>query len=179
MNRRILHPLLALGVLGLLAGCGGETGLTVRGSAEVDTGDAQTGFQFPEEVRIDEVEASAEGRVTGLCEMRQMRGEADDEDVWGVVVEIHRGGTVDDLGLTSLTVMQRTDAAAEEGRVEAELGATLYTSDAGGACSVEVDYAVRDSGMVGLIGTCEVQDPDGNPADVDLELHLVGCRVAE
>jgi len=178
MTRSILIATILTTALGLWTGCGGENGLTVRGSVEVDAGGAMTGFSFPNDVRIDEAEASAEGRVTGLCEMRQMRG-AEGEDVWGVIVEIHRGGTVDDLGLASLTVMQRTDAAAGEGRVEAELGTTLYTSDAGAACTVDIPYAVRDSGMVGLTADCEVRDADNDVANVTLELDLVGCAVAE
>jgi hypothetical protein len=178
MIRRILLPIVTIASFALLGACGGDNGLTVRGSVQADTGDARTGFSFPEDVRIDEAEASGEGRITGLCEMRQMR-RVDGEDVWGVIVELHRGGTVDDLGLASLTVMQRTDATPDEGRVEAELGTTLYTSDASGRCSVEIPYAVRDSGMVGLTADCDVQDADGNPATVALELDLVGCTVAD
>lgn len=178
MTLRTFLVALSTTVVAFVAGCGGENGLTVRGSVEVDTGDATTGFNFPHDVRIDEVEASSVGRVTGLCEMRRVRGR-DGEQTWGVVVEIHRGGVVDDRGLASLTIMQRSDAAPDGGRVEAELGTTHYASGAGGDCSVEMPYAVRDSGMVGLTAHCELRDASGETAAVQLELDLVGCTVAE
>lgn len=157
-----------LGSVLFLVGCGGDHGLTARGSVTAEADGRTTGFTFPSDTRIDVAGDGAAGLVTGECEMAQVG-----EDAWGLVVTIRRGATVDDLGLSSVTLMQRTDAEPSAGRVEAELGTTSY----GGACEIDVPYAVEDGGMVGLTGSCEVTDADGQTARVELELDLVGCTV--
>ncbi|MEQ9699289.1 MAG: hypothetical protein RLO54_15745 [Sandaracinaceae bacterium] len=158
----------------LLVACGGDHGLTARGSVTADADGRSTGFAFPDDTRLDVAGDGAAGLVTGECEMAKVG-----EDAWGLVVTIRRGATVDDLGLSSVTIMQRTDADPSAGRVEAELGTTLYSPAAGATCQVDVPYAVDDGGMVGLTGDCAVQDVDGNTATVSVELDLVGCTVID
>ena len=88
-----------------------------------------------------------------------------------------RGGMVDDQGLSSLTLLQRTDALPENGRVELELGTTPFASREG-ECRLDIDYLVEDSGMLGLSGGCETYDQAGRAASVSVGLDLVGCTVA-
>jgi hypothetical protein len=141
-----------------------------------DVGGTRTGFQFPEDTRLDQPDSgSALGLITGSCEMGRVAG-ADGSDQWGLVVSIQRGSTVDDLGLDSVTIMQRTDAEPTEGRVEAELGATSYTSGSAG-CVVELAYVSDDGGMVGLTGSCDVDDGGANTANIAIDLDLAGCTV--
>lgn len=177
MTRRILPTLALLGVLGALSGCNHDPGLTARGSVIADVGGTRTGFQFPDETRIDQPDGGgALGLITGSCEMGRVAG-ADGSDQWGIVVQIQRGSTVDDLGLDSVTIMQRTDAEPTAGRVEADLAATSYTSGSAG-CTVEFAYVSDDGGMVGLTGSCDVADEGGaNTANIAIDLDLAGCTV--
>ena len=177
MTRRILPTLALLGAFGALTGCNHDDGLTARGSVIADVGGTRTGFSFPDETRIDQPDAGgALGLITGSCEMGRVAG-ADGSEQWGIVVEIRRGSTVDDLGLDSVTIMQRTDAEPTAGRVEAQLGTAPYTSGSAG-CTLEIAYAVEDGGMVGLTGGCDVADESGaNSATVAVDLDLAGCTV--
>lgn len=160
-----------------LAACG-TTDLTARGEVIATFEGAMTGFTFEQDTRLEAPERDASlGLITGDCEMGRVLG-VDGEPAWGVVVEIRRGSVADDLGLASVTIMQRTDSAVEEGRIEVVLGVSQFASGAG-VCIVEILYAEADSGMVGLTGDCEVADIDGNTANVTVELDIVGCTVVE
>ena len=177
MIRRTLLVASLLVASAALGACGGDTGLIARGAVEVDTGTARTGFSFPNDVRIDGVDDTGVGRVRGLCELHRVYDDPSTEQ-YGVVVEILRGFESEEQGLASLTVMQRTDAFPEEGRVEVELGTTPYASR-DGECHMEIEYAVADGGMLGLSGACEVYDADGNAASAVVTLDFAGCAVVE
>lgn len=160
-----------LACLGLVA-CGGRDGLSVMGSVDVSDGDElHTGFPFPQETALDE--GGTPGQITGSCEMRRT---LDPElgPQWGVVA-ILRGETREGRGLSSITVMGRTNAPAGTGRIEAELGTTPYVSEEG-ACDVEVEYA--DGGEVGLAGVCGLTG-GGDNAVATVDLQFSGCEVAE
>lgn len=168
--------LLAASLLSLTA-CG-NTELTARGSVTATFEGAVTGFNFEQDTRLETpMRDAALGLITGDCEMGSILG-VDGEPAWGVVVDIRRGSDVDDLGLASVTIMQRTDLLPEEARVEALLGFSQFTSGAG-ACFVEIGYAEPDGGMVGLTGDCEVADAAGNTATINVALDIVGCSVVE
>lgn len=176
MMRRLslsVSSILVLAVAGL-AGCGGDDGLTVRGSVEVMGDELQTGFPFPSDVRIDGVDTSTS--ITGTCELRRLAVE-DELDHFGVVVEMHRG-TVEDRGLASITIMQRTDSLPEDGRVDLTLGTTAFASREG-ECQIDIDYVTGDGGVVGLSGACDTYDENGAVASAVIGLDLIGCTVSE
>jgi len=162
----------------LSLGACGSTELTARGDVVATFDGAMSGFTFEQDTRLETPERDASlGLITGDCEMGRVVG-AGGEPAWGVVVDIRRGGAVGDLGLASVTIMQRTDSAPSDGRVEAEIGLSHFTSGAG-ACSVEIPYAEPDGGMVGLSADCEVSDADGNLATLTVNLDIIGCTVVE
>ncbi|MCB9591949.1 MAG: hypothetical protein H6719_04385 [Sandaracinaceae bacterium] len=166
------HLLIAAALLSLTA-CG-NTELTARGSVTARAGSLESPFIFDQPTRLEVPERDAAlGLITGSCEMAKVA-----DDTWGIVVEIRRGGTIDDNGLASVTIMQRTDAEPGTGRIEAELGTTSFTSSAD-SCAIEVEYAEPDSGMVGLLGDCGLQDAAGNEATISVDLDLIGCTVLE
>lgn len=176
MTRRLLLSVSSILVLALagLAGCGGEEGLTVRGSVEVMGEELQTGFPFPSDVRIDGVDTSSS--ITGTCELRRLDVE-DELEHYGVVVEMHRG-TIEDRGLASITIMQRTDSVPEDGRVELALGTTGFASREG-ECQIDIDYVTGDGGVVGLSGACDTYDENGAVATAVIGLDLMGCTLSE
>jgi hypothetical protein len=171
--------ILALGSIAMLSACGGDDGLTVKGSALVvgTEPEFQTGFNFIEDTRIDVDDTSAEGRITGTCELLQTASE--DGPSWALIATILGGQVEEGLGLSSITVMQNTAAPIEEGRIEADLGGTSFKSTEG-ACSVEILYTVGDDdGLVGVTGGCEITDRDGNAVMATIDLDFVGCSVAD
>ncbi|MFK7989902.1 MAG: hypothetical protein AB8I08_28035 [Sandaracinaceae bacterium] len=175
MRTRLISTLLVACAM-LLGACGGDEGLLASGSVTVEGTDLSTGFSFPADVRIDGIDAGGDGRIRGTCDMNRVY-DIPQEDHYGVVVEILRGfESDDDRALTSLTVMQRTDAPAENGRIEVMLGTTAYTSREG-ECQMAVEYAA--SGMVGLTGACDVYDADGESVNTVVSLDLAGCTVTE
>jgi len=160
-----------------LSACG-NTDLTARGSVIATFEGASTGFQFDEDTRLEAPERDGTlGFITGNCEMAQVMGE-DGEPAWGIVVDLMRGRNIDDNGLSSVTIMQRTDAAPSAGWVEAQLGMVSFMSGAD-TCSVEMNYAEPDSGMLGMSGSCDLQDAEGNMASVAIDLDVIGCTVIE
>ncbi|MBX3272409.1 MAG: hypothetical protein KF729_19270 [Sandaracinaceae bacterium] len=169
MNR---HLLPALAAFSLLTACG-NTELTARGSVVATFEGAESGFSFAEPTRLEVPGDASLGFITGSCELARVG-----EGAYGVVVEIRRGGNIDDNGLSRVTIMQRTDAEVGTGRVEAELGLTQFTSGAAG-CAIEVPYAQPDGGTVGLLGDCEVRDTNGNVANLSVDLDIIGCTVLE
>lgn len=172
MRTRLISTLLVACAM-LLGACGGDEGLLANGSVTVEGTDLRTGFSFPEDVRIDGVGAAG---TRGTCEMNRVY-DIPQEDHYGIVVEVLRGfESEDDRALTSLTVMQRTDAPAENGRIEVTLGTTAYSSREG-ECQMAVDYAA--DGMVGLTGACDVYDADGESVSTVVSLDLAGCTVTE
>ena len=135
----LLVPAFTLLSASLLAACGGEPRTTAQGHVLVNTGTAMTGFELPSEVRIDDMEASTDGRLFGSCEIRQVL--ADEGDEFSVRLDLSRGGDIGDEGLGRISITQRTDARPEDGMVDLTLGATEFSSgDAG--CEIRVDYAV-------------------------------------
>ena len=83
------------------------------------------------------------------------------------------------LALSSITIIQNSAAEPSEGRVEAELGTTLYTSE-GATCTNEVPYALGgDDGVVAFEGACDLSDASGNTARANIDLHFEGCTVAD
>jgi hypothetical protein len=178
MNRTLFLSI--VGSLLLLTACGGNEGLTVRGEALVDVADPEThtGFgPFAVDTRLDTIEATSEGRITGSCEMRRTLDDAGMRS-WGVIARI-QAPTQPGLALSSLTLIQNSAAEPSEGRVEAELGTTLYTSETT-ACAIEVPYAIgEDDGVVAFEGTCDLADAAGNTARATIDLHFEGCTVAD
>lgn len=171
MLRRI-HLMLFVPVL-VLSACA-DAGLNAQGLVGVTTTDGTTrAFQFPNQTRLD---GTSPGRFTGSCMLRRMH-DAEGNEQWGTVVELRSGGTAagDDSPLTSVTIMQNTGSAPANGRVEIEMGGVLFTGESG-ECNVDMPYALPD-GVVGLEGSCQVADPDGNGATVAIELDLAGCDV--
>ncbi len=160
-----------------LTACG-NTDLTARGSVIATFEGAETGFRFTEDTRLEVPERDGTvGFITGGCQMAPVAS-ADGEPAWGIIVDLDRGTNTGDNGLSRVTIMQRTDAAPTAARVEAELGMVSFMSGADG-CSIEFDYATPDSGMIGMMGTCGVQDADGNTATVAVDLDIIGCTVLE
>ena len=158
-----------------LAGCEESDDLTARGEVTATLDGASTGFSLDHGHWREAPRAHASlGRVTGDCSMRRVAN-ADGQTSWGVIVSIRRGGEVDESRLASMTIMQRSDSRAEDGRVEAELGMTRFVSR--NRCSVEMNYADAEGGMVGLTSQCEVADAAGNAARVTVELEIMGCDV--
>ncbi len=168
--------LLAVALLALSA-CG-HTDLTARGEVTATFEGTSTGLRFNNDTRLEAPEGDASlGLITGNCEMARV-ADAEGEAAWGIVVDLRRGGSVEDNGLSSVTIMQRTDTAPDQGRIEAELGMASFTT-AAGTCGIDVPYASEDSGLVGLSGTCEVQDAEANVATITVELDIVGCTVVD
>lgn len=175
MRTRLISILLVASAM-FLGACGGDDGLLASGSLTVEGTDLSTGFSFPGEVRIDGV-AGEDTRTRGTCEMSRVY-DIPQEDHYGIVVDVLRGFEADesDRSLTSVTLMQRTDARAEDGRIEVTLGTTPYTSREG-ECQLAVDYAA--DGMVGLTGACDVYDADGESVSAVVSLDLAGCAVID
>lgn len=165
--------LVALALVSLSA-CG-NTELTARGSVVASYGGTERGFSFVENTRLEAPERDGlAGIVTGSCEMAPVG-----EGAYGIVVEIRGGNpTGDDFPLTSVTIMQRSDADPATGSVEAVIGESRFLSGAAG-CSVQVEYATPASGMVGLVGDCSVMNDAGDEATLSIELDLIGCTVLE
>jgi len=162
----------------LALGACGNTDLTARGEVVATFSGAMSGFTFPEDTRLEAPERDASlGLITGDCQMARVSA-ADGTPAWGVVIDIRRGGVVDDLGLASVTLMQRTDSDPTEGRVEAEIGVSPFQSGAG-TCSLEIPYAEPDGGMVGLSGDCDLTNAAGDTATVHAQLDIIGCAVVE
>ena len=168
------RPLLVALALVSLTACGSND-LTARGSVVASYGGTERGFNFPTDTRLEVSERdAASGIITGSCEMAAVG-----DGVYGIVVEINGGNpTGDDFPLTSVTIMQRSDALPESGSVEATIGESSFTSGSAG-CSIEVPYADADSGMVGLVGDCAVMNDAGDEASLSIELDLIGCTVLE
>lgn len=172
MHRRSLFA--ALLTAALLTACGGKIDLTARGQVGVTLSDGTpTGFAFSEDTRLDAPAESGAGLFTGDCEMAPLIG----GEAWGVVVDIRNGGTVEDNGLTAITIMQRTDELSG-GRVEATLGTRVFASDE--TCSVSIPYVSAQQGMVGVVADgCQLMAEDGSTAVVSLELDMTGCTLLE
>lgn len=180
----MLRPalLLSLGLALTGLGCAGRPGLTVQGFVTVEgTNEGQpltTELRFSRPVRLDVVDTTAEGRITGDCMVRRLLSDTAD-DPYGILVEIRSGlpeGS-EDQGLRSVTVMTRTDDDPSEGRVEVELLADAYQPTEAG-CALGLDWMENRAGLVGLSGACQVADDDGDALQVELELDLRGCDVA-
>lgn len=170
MKRRILLPLSAFLLLSACA----DPGLTAQGFVRVTaSGPTVRTFDLPSQTRLD---GSGPGRFTGTCHLLRTM-DADGNEQWGATVDIHSGGTNpgDVSPLTRFTVMQNSGAPLEAGRVEIELGGVAYTPIEG-ECSITMPYALGD-GVVGLVGACGVVSPNGDTADVELELDVTGCSV--
>lgn len=168
------HLLVAAAALVSLTACG-NTDLTARGRVIASYGGTERGFTFTENTRLEVPERDAStGFITGSCEMAQVG-----PDTWGIVVEIRGSGAPsDESPLTSVTIMQRTDAEPGTGHVEAVIGGETFTSGTEG-CAIEIPYAERDSGMVGITGDCGVTNDAGDEASIAVELDLIGCSVLE
>ncbi len=163
---------LAAGALG----CSNDHALSVRGAVVSETRGA---FTFDQDYRLDSPPEGFGSVFTGECEMARVGG-TDAEPVWGVVATIRRGNDIDDLGLASVTVMQRTDQDAADGRVEATFGVTEFTSANGATCNLEIPYLDDGSGgMVGVMGDCEVGDGNGATEQLTITLDLTGCTVID
>lgn len=172
-----IRPILLVSVLGgLLFGCSNDDGLSARGSVVSET---RGTFEFTQDTRLDGPPEGLDGVFTGSCEMAAVAPAEGDAEHYGVVMTIRRGNDVDDLGLAEVTIMQRTDADPGAGRVEAVFGMTDFTSDAAGPCTIEIPYAERDAGIVGLTGECTLADADGNEETVTIALDVTGCEVID
>lgn len=173
MTEMTRHATILASALCLVA-CGSSE-LTARGSVIATFEGATSGFTLLQDTRLETPSRDASlGLITGDCEMARV-ADVDGAPAWGVIVGLRRGGEITDLGLASVTIMQRTDNDPSAGRIEAELGVVQFTS--AGACTVDVSYASPDGGVVGLNGDCEVSDASGNLATVSVQLDIAGCTV--
>jgi len=174
------RQLLLAAALLALAGCSGNTDLTARGHVTATVDGTPRGFDFPNDIRLDAPEpGTAEGLITGTCEMARVEDLERGDSSWGVVFTLQGGiGATDDQPLTSVTIMQRSDADPAAAFVEAEIGGETHTSGAG-SCAVDVEYVTEDSGMVGIVGTCDVANDAGDTASIDVSLDIIGCTVLD
>lgn len=173
----VMSRYVALSLFAVLAfGCSNNEGLSVRGSVRsLNTGE----FNFDTDYRLDSPPEGYGSVFTGECEMAQVLG-VDGEPAWGIVATVRRGNDIEDPGLDSVTIMQRTDRALTDAHVDAVFGMTEYSSTGAGGCSVEIPYALPDDGgVVGLTGSCEVINADGNSETLDIALDFTGCDVID
>lgn len=173
----VMSRFAALSLLAVLAfGCSNNEGLSVRGSVRsLDRGE----FNFDQDYRLDSPPEGYGSVFTGECEMAQILGE-DGEAAWGIVATIRRGSDIDDPGLDSVTIMQRTDREATSAHVDAVFGMTEFTSDGAAGCEIEIPYSIaEDNGLVGFTGSCEVMDVDGERQQLDIALDFTGCTVID
>jgi hypothetical protein len=157
----------------LLAGCG-DGGLEAVGFARVTGPELDTRFELTSLTRLDDVDASAEGRLTGSCEI--VRERIDGAAQYGAVVDLRRTSDAEDQGLRRLTVMARSDDAST-GIVEATLGATLFQSTAD--CEVQVDWQNAGSGFMDISAQCDVEAEGRDALALDVELDFSGCTVID
>jgi len=176
MTRQLL---LAASLLAL-AGCSGNTDLTARGHVTANVDGTPRGFSFPNDIRLDAPEpGTAEGLITGTCEMAEVEDPERGDSSWGVVFTLSGGlNGSDDNPLTSVTIMQRSDADPSAAYVEAEIGGVSHASGSG-SCAIDIEYATEDSGMVGIVGTCDVTSDAGDTASMDVQLDIIGCTVLD
>lgn len=156
----IRNALVTLGAVFALAGCGGG-GLKVIGTADVTTATASSGFDFPQQVRLD----GGAGTVTGTCQISRSASGA-----YGVVVDLYGNSQAQGRAVRSMTIMGHSPAAP--GQIDAELGPDTFT----GTCNV-ITNVDESRGLVGLQATgCQISNA-GETASVDVNLNLEGCTV--
>lgn len=171
MGSVMTRKMLALASVLALAGCGGG-GLEVAGTVDIETLDpntgatAQTGFDFPDPVRLD----GGAGLITGSCVLT--RGATGG---YGVVVDLFSSDTnPEGRAIRSLTILTRSDEVT--GTIEAQLGQDDFTND---ACRIRVLGLDAGSGQISFSTSeaCELTGPDGETATASFELGLLRCGV--
>ncbi len=161
-----------LSVLALTA-CGRDASLSVEGRALLMVpGEAETGFDFPERVRLaEEGEAAPADAIAGSCTF----GETSSGDpVLRVSLEVPPMAMLEGIAMRRFSLRLPLEGAE---RSEAELTLTLAE---GGVSAGPSDECVLElvevrGGEASVMVDCGVMTSRG-PGDVDAELRFAGCR---
>lgn len=168
-------PLLGLALLLSLGSgaCARDDSLSVEGSALLQVpGEAETGFDFPERVRLaEEGVAAPADAIAGSCTLGET---AAGDPVLRVSLEVPPGTALEGVAMERFSLRLPLEGAE---RSDAELTLTLAEGGASArsaeGCALRVLYA-RD-GEAGVTVDCAILTPRG-VGDVDAELFFAGCR---
>jgi hypothetical protein len=169
IHRALLFCLLGLG----LTACGHDhdAHLAVRGSATVDLDGTESGFEFADDMLLEDDRIGRYDRIAGHCAID--RGAAGEPDVVSLSLSRPDGSTSGGEGVRSLVFRLE----GESTKVTAMMGDTEFSADGGAACTVTELYRDDHERIFGLESDCAVSDDAGRTAQVVADLHYAGCDV--
>ncbi len=175
MSIRVNPSLWLVPSLALAAGACSNTPahLSVKGTVQVDGGGTTTGFDFPNDTRLDDDRvASPDGNIAGHCTIKPGSGGVPDVVSVGVVRPNPPAG---DLGAHSFVA--RADAAGG-GQVTTIVGSDTFMGMGGGSCVVQLSYLDVQGRVAGVNVECDVASDAGATARLSAQLDFSGCTVS-
>lgn len=150
--------------------------LRAQGAAVVVLEDGtETGLALEDYTRLDDDRVSPlDGRLAGHCTI----GVSEDgfHDVLSVAISRTSDPDASDLGLRSIDVRLDTPTS---GSIEANLGGTRFSAEAGAECSLSRPYVERQDGLAAVMADCILKTDDGATATAMVDLQVAGCDVEE
>ena len=168
---RLLVP---FALIAVLAGCADDdpARLKVRGAATVALDGTSSGFDFADDVLLEDDRVGRYDRVAGHCVVS--RGATGEPDILTVGLTVPDSAPVMGEGVRSIEIRVEGPGVA---KVTAMMGETEFTGDAGATCTVTELYRRADEGVAGLEADCEIADATGRTAQASADLHFAGCSV--
>lgn len=148
--------------------------LRVQGVAVVVLEDGtETGFDFPNDVRLDDDRiAPADGRIAGHCTIGT--GGEGEHDVLHVGITRTVADAESELGLRGLVIRMDDPLSGE---VQAELGHASLSGSSEAECTLSRPYVERQDGLAAVVADCMLAGPEGESAQLAVDLQFVGCTV--